>query len=764
MIILAFAIAACTQEPLPVEKTGTGSKILLSTRSISLPGEGKMYVWADRKTGISHFNAWELALLDNQGNLGPAGGIQQSFPDGNETLNLYALSGNFSSEVITGGTTPFPSQGLAYSVGYQTGDTDHLHNALLYAVQDNAGQQAGNINLNFYHMLSKIEVFLNPGGGLTAEELRNAEVRIIARNHGTFTPEKVTSAYLSDVSVRSRMITVSGDTPGELGISTKITGEASERGCAVLLPQTVKGQFIHVRVPVTSGARDYYYTPAKEITFESGKHYTYRLTPDDWILDVDLDVQDWRNGDNVTVSPDLLNKITIDTTTELPEGAEINPAQDVLRMNHLSAEFTLAVACDNELEFVPDPGLPLTVQPLTENAWNGYNRFKITKTLLPPKFPEEKAVLRFRRKGLTEIYEEDTVTLISRANPLVIEKGNLVFDRQAVCDFGKYIDGEIAVLKLPPGKKAELSVQQDEDNWAILRIPVGKPAERRILGGWKPNDPKADGRPQSVTLTVSDTDGANPEVYTIKRRNWGLPVVNIGGTWWSKYNLRGDGTDFTDQISITEDLATGNTLYERLQSGREDELLRLLGHQYQGGYPQGLPLTWDGTKFYYNGMKSSAKSFAGISSLMVPSGYRLPDNNDYTALSENNNRNFNLGGPGTKTYQNSQNQPVTVRVTLRNDVRFLGQPYGNIGFYEFQVGNGPDKIVLYGLGHQYTVTHGDLSPMYILLATDNTPITWTIQGKANEGNPGENIFRFVARNNVKTNTMRCIKLPVEYMY
>lgn len=760
IVTLTLTITACTQEAFLPGKSGVESKILLSNHPVSIIAKRNIHVWADSESGAPHFNAWELTS-DGQGSLSPTGEMQY-FPDGDETLSLYSLSGNFTKGDIIAGETPFPAQGLSYSVGSdQRGEMGYSDSDLLYAAQNNVGQEDGSIDLRFYHMLSKVEVLLKPGGGVTAEELRKATVLIDAVVDGSFTPKKVTTADLADVSVRNNMVAATG-TLGTIQTSPKVIDDATktEYGCAVFFPQTVTGRFITI---ILSDNRRYYYT-AKELTFESGKHYIFRLTPDSWSLEMNLQIQDWTDGGSVTTQPNLSNKITIDTTTEFPEGAEINQAQDILTMNHLPIEFTLAVACDNELEFVSDPNLPLTVEPLAETTWNGYNRFKITKTLIPPRFSEEKAVLRFRRKGLTEVYKEDTITLVSRENPVIIS-GKVFFDRKTyTCDFGRYIDGELSILELPEGKKATLTMEQDEDIWATLDTPASEPTKRRILGGWRPNDPKADGREQRMTLTISDTDGSNPEQYTIKRRNWGLPVVNIEGTWWSKYNLRGNGINFTDQILSKNDPSGGSSLYEYLQKCTEDELLDLLGHQYQGGYSQGLPLSWDATnsEFYYGGMKGSAAGFATIAdSLMVPSGYRLPRYEDYAMLTQN--QNFNLGGPGTTTYRNSQNKIVTVSISLR-DTWLLRQHYGFIGFYEFQVGDAGDKIVLYGLGHQFETAHGKLARMHILLATVNQKGAWAILGSANAGNPGENRFRFETRNNIKTNTMRCIKSPVEYMY
>lgn len=765
MAILVLSASACTKESFPEKKSGTEKKILLSARIASLASPAfspKVYVWADKTSGTAYFNAWEL-VSDETGNLTPIGEMQY-FPDGDETLNLYALSGNFAPGDIAAGGTPFPGQGLVYMVeSDQRGEAGYAHSDLLYAVQENAAKTDGGTNLRFYHMLSKVEVVLKPGGGITAEELKGATVQINARTVGNFTPGKVTAAALADLTVRNGMLAVAGE-PGTIHTSPKVMDDATkqEYGTVIFFPQTVRGRFITVTLP---SGKSYYYTPV-ELTFESGKHYVFRLTPNKPDLKVELEVEDWTDGGSVTAQPDLVNKITIDAATELPPQAAINPTNDVLTMSHLPAEFTLVLHCDDELELIPDAGLPLTVEPLAETSWNGSNRFRITKTLIPPKFPQERAVLRFQRKGITEAYKEDTITLVSRENPLVI-KGQMVFDRRTYTyDFGKYIDGEMGLIELPEGKQATLTVEQGEDIWAKLDATAGESAKRRILGGWKPNDPKGDGREQSVTLTISDIDGSNPEKYIIKRRNWGLPVISIDGTWWCKYNLRGNGVNFADQILSTNDPSSGGNLYEYLQSCPENELRDMLGDQYQGGFPQGLPLVWDEAKsvFYYEGMRSSSPGFgAVVDSLMVPSGYRLPLYADYKVFTKQNSESFNLGGPGTITYQNAHNKSITASVATR-DVSFWEHHYGVIGFYEFQVGNDKDKIVLCGLGHQFETTHGKLVPMYILLATLHNSKSWAIVGEANTGQPEVNTFKFQNRNTRKTHTIRCIKSPVEYMY
>ena len=63
-----------------------------------------------------------------------------------------------------------------------------------------------------------------------------------------------------------------------------------------------------------------------------------------------------------------------------------------------------------------------------------------------------------------------------------------------------------------------------------------------------------------------------------------------------------------------------------LASETESVLLELMGDQYQGGNPDGLPLRHDGSAFYHEGMKASAQNFGTLDpESMAPDGYRIPD-------------------------------------------------------------------------------------------------------------------------------------------
>ena len=105
---------------------------------------------------------------------------------------------------------------------------------------------------------------------------------------------------------------------------------------------------------------------------------------------------------------------------------------------------------------------------------------------------------------------------------------------------------------------------------------------------------------------------------------------------------------------------------------------------------------------------------------------------------------------------------ITVTIAERQ-AEFLGQDYGTVSFYEFE--SDGNRWVLFGLGHQWSTAAGDVARKNILLATyGSSGRSWGLEGYASSDRPGQNWLKFVAHNNTKTRTIRCVKTPVEYIY
>lgn len=463
---------------------------------------------------------------------------------------------------------------------------------------------------------------------------------------------------------------------------------------------------------------------------------------------------DWEEGSAAETSPSLKGLIDLEAST-LNSHVRVNATCDTVRIGYEGGEFRLAVR--------GEAGSDVSV----EGAIRG-----VTTSVEPPMRSLEQAasisVSNLRRLPgeaqsylYLNVYRDDVfsgrIVLVFEPNPTQLS-GLLSFDETGTCDFGRYIDGQIGQIIVPKGKVVQVQFDS-EDPW--LKLAGSSSDTLRVLAGWKPNDPKADGRTQEGRLVISNTDGTEEESYLIRRINWGLPVVKIGETWWCKYNLRGDVKNFAEQVTIQDDAIADTELADYLATCSDDELLQLMGDQYQAGVTTGYPLRHNGTGFYYEGMKSSAQNFGTIApTVMAPDGYQIPNRQHFAYLTKNDDH--NLGGIGTRTYQNREGVEFTIRI-IERQANYLGHSYGTIALYEFTTSTG--CWVLNGLGHQWDTTVGNIAPMTLLLATyGNASNTWLMEGYAQAVKPNQNWLKIGNHNSTKTRVIRCVKTPVEYIY
>lgn len=472
-------------------------------------------------------------------------------------------------------------------------------------------------------------------------------------------------------------------------------------------------------------------------------------------LRVTVGTEGWEEGGTADSAPAL--KGIIDTESSvLTDRVRISESRDSAYVSHLGGAFRLALHAE--------PGSTVDVEGSVRGVAADVET--LGRELVPAatvsvesqrRIPGERRGYMYLTVRRGEVHS-GRVVVVFEPNPAQFT-GGMDFDEDWVCDFGRYVDGELGRIVLPEGKVARAEFGAGEDSWMKIAEEDG---EWRVLGGWKPNDPKADGREQEGRIVISDADGSNEESYVVRRRNHGLPVVNIGGTWWCKYNLRGNAKSFDDQISIQDDpAANADGLTDYLNSCGDDELLRLMGDQYQAGNADGLPLRHDGTSFYHEGMKPSAQNFGTTDpAAMAPDGYRIPGYEEYAFFSGSNNH--NIGGIGTRSYRNMAGEEISVRI-IEREATFLGEPYGIVSLYEFNAGG--ESWVLYGLGHQWDTTPGNIARKMLLMATYGSSSSgWVMEGYDNDVRPGQNWLKYVANNSTKTRMIRCVKSPVEYIY
>ena len=513
--------------------------------------------------------------------------------------------------------------------------------------------------------------------------------------------------------------------------------------------QTANGHAVEILMAVNGGWHRLKTTlpPLKRNTV-----YTLKVYGNGANLNVEVLTDNWEIG-NSSESGLTLKGLVDKENSQLSEGVTVNERGDTVFVPSWNSNFQLTLAAESGAQVsILGEVEGVTVTPASQSrSLSPVAEFNVSSR---QKMPGSKSEYMY-----LDIYNDQIqtgrVVLVFTPNPVQMS-GLIEFDQNGECNFNRYVDGELASLILPEGKTATLKFAEEEAHWMKL-APEGSNTYR-LLGGWKPNDPKADGREQAGELIITNEDGSHPETYTIRRLNWGLPVVNVNGTWWCKYNLRGNVKNFNDQILINSDPAKDSSLADYLTSCSDDEFLHILGDQYQAGNPEGLQLTHDDSSFYYEGYKSQTDNFGTLSpTVMAPDGYQIPDFDDYRFFTGGTN--FNLGYFNPGAFNNGLGQRLNFKVVERN-ATFQGLQYGPITFYDFEYEGSHWTIC--GLGHQWDAT--SISKMMILLATyGNGGSTWMIEGYSNSEGRG-NWFKYTGNNAQKTRTIRCIKTPVEYIY
>ena len=573
---------------------------------------------------------------------------------------------------------------------------------------------------------------------------------------------KVLKVTVRNVADRGYLLPGTGDRQVEDPMYRDFSEEYPESGLQnatktlLYLPEQVNGNLaVEVSADINGGLHEFRAAFPRVISRNTS--YTINVRGSGTSVSATASSEDWEQGSTSGAEPSVRGLVDTENSS-FPDGVTVSESKDTVYVPYsgTSFSFTLLAAADATLSTSGlHDGISVSTQPATRASLTQAATVSVTSARKLPGELESIVYIDVQEGGE---YTGRVVLVFSRS-PYDI-KGRVRLAKDGTCDFAEWIEGEIATVHVPEGCRVECSFDGDESHW-MKAEPASDGLSYRLLAGWKPNDPTADGRKQSGKLVITGTDGQKEE-YTISRRNWGLPVVKIGETWWCRYNLKGNVKSFEDQITSAEDPARGKSLLDYLMKAPEDSLLLLMGDQYQGGNNQGLELTYSGGNFHYNGISGSAKDFGSLSpTAMAPAGYEIPDRADYAFLLPEGTTNYNLGGVGTRLYTNASGYSVSTNIKERASVTFLQNNYGPLEFYDFSIDG--NSLVLFGLGHQWDTGITKVSRLFIMLATSGSAgKSWSIEGFASSSN--KNNFKFEANNNKKTRTIRCIKTPVEYTY
>lgn len=546
----------------------------------------------------------------------------------------------------------------------------------------------------------------------------------------------------------------------ELSISNEFSSSAE--GIAYVLEQNSEVGAHIISINIEEGNYRYELKGELPKTLERNKIYAVNVYGMGQGGRINIETSLWDEGENSEASENISPIIDVEHS-HIGNGVSYNSEKNELRIEFSGTEDTslrlnvpegytpMIDGISDEVELINgEKGYALNINSRKRFLGNPQDVVLI-KMISPERVQEASEFLKI-------IFETTPVKLT----------GNISFDETRTYDFNRYVDGELGRLVLPEGWTADVEID-DGAKWIKLDAETLN-GVTRIVAGWRPNDPEADGSDQEAKIVLTDTSSGFTDTYTVIRQNWSLPVININGTWWCKYNLRGNVKDFEDQISVAEDavIKEKGDFATYLSTCTGDEFLRLAGDQYVGGKTEGLKPTQDeeGKLFFEGYNPSGAIDFGSMpATQMAPDGYQIPTYDDYRFFTWGTNSNM---GYSSNVFNNGMNGTWYARLRYEMKYRQLETEnlnYGDVTIYKFwRESNSSEEWVLFGLGHQWQTGAGNISPMYILFAIcDRTGNTWGMEGYTKANGSG-NWYKYAAHNSGKTRMIRCIKTPVEYIY
>ena len=322
-----------SQEPVEIK---LGSSLNATTRAYTLTQGDEIvagqtvYAWIDDAGSTSpsvaaseYVKGWTLTAAAPASPGDPqalSSSNKYYFPSTGRDINIYALHGNFNNSVTEGTTTWSTfSSSLTHSVEANQNTSGNYEKSDLFCAHLlDQSKSSTTLNLPFKHVLSKIEVYLFRGVGVTASDLAGIS-SITLKNPeltGTVTLTKptTTTANVASVAVPS----TSNKSDITMKLQTKTAGEdmssvapssgfspadndkkAYALGEAVIIPQTIGTPGT---TPVTADFISVNFSAGGSLvakvaqTFAAGTKYTYFIIVNRTGLQLTATLADWTSG------------------------------------------------------------------------------------------------------------------------------------------------------------------------------------------------------------------------------------------------------------------------------------------------------------------------------------------------------------------------------------------------------------------------------------------------------------------------------------
>ena len=245
-----------------------------------IPNGENVAVYVDETGGAVQL--YEKNILTANGIGGLSGGIPMYFPSSGNNVDIYALHTNATY------STAYPTTALTHTVSAdQRTLAGYVPSDLLYSKTTNIAKTSSPVLLTFYHLLSKLQVAVEAGDGLTAADITGISIGGM-KLQANFSLDKATASNAIAViaSGAASPLTVGAD------ISTDFTSANIRYNDAIIVPQTLAINTAFIIIHLSSGPDLIYRLPV-ETTFQSGKKYAYHITAHLWGITLITIIEDW---------------------------------------------------------------------------------------------------------------------------------------------------------------------------------------------------------------------------------------------------------------------------------------------------------------------------------------------------------------------------------------------------------------------------------------------------------------------------------------
>ncbi len=475
--------------------------------------------------------------------------------------------------------------------------------------------------------------------------------------------------------------------------------------------QHTESMDVELIVTLPNGTKSTMYT-SLPMQIIGGQTYTILIDSHGASLSVDLNTEEWDEGQTDT-NMDALESVVVDkSATTLPSGVTLSEFGDKIYAQYTGASFNLSLTNHPLVTSIKTSG-DIT---LTENSSNQYS-LTVHKAEPNGLKPSISVIYVTRTVGNTQY--TDQIEIHRETNPILITGAITQYYNQGNFVATDYLDAEIASITLPVG----YTIEVPETNWTQHTTTTS--GQTIITAGFRPNDTNANGQNEECTVKITSPKG-EVDSYTLSRQRLSLPVIWFNGRYWTKFNMRGNPESYTDQIQLNDRLNQIEDLYTYLKDCPADDVIEITGGVYVKS--SNTPLVYtkreDSDRYQYSGYLDVfstdhiAEQEAGHS---CPNGFSRPTSEElktiiYDQATFGGSLTFEaIAGEITHSTITTQVGSYKVNITAYRNNRFEYQ--GGIGSHQtlkLTSTGFTDQFIIPGLGTQNSTTDGGHLPNYCL--------------------------------------------------